>query len=36
MEVFEEVHEDELLVWPRGKHHENFDNVEIQVHSERL
>ena len=42
VKVFEEVYEDELLagthvnVWPLGGHDENSNNVEIQVHCERL
>ena len=42
MKVFEEVCKDELLVgktrhvWPLGRHDENSDNVETEVHCERL
>ena len=41
MKVFEEVYEDELSagtrhVRPLGTHDENSNNVEIQVHCERL
>ena len=41
MNVFDEVYEDELPagtrhVWPLGRHDENSNNVEIQVHCERL
>ena len=43
MKVFEEVYEDELVacwdthhVRPLGRHDENSNNVEIQVHRERL
>ena len=36
MKVFEEVYWNTRHVWPLGRHNENSDNVEIQVHCEGL